>query len=140
MWKVTLYLLLAMAASYVAEDKPERVEPDVAARNLTKRVDPAIPPLAKAVGIGGTVIADVVIDSSGKIRAVTLVSGHPMLAPAFIDAVKKWEYTPFLKDGRPISVVTRVEWAVASPKYSHAQESALRDYYPTFRNCYGLLK
>ncbi len=60
------------------------------------------------------------------------------MAPAFIEAVKKWEYTPFLKNGQPIHVVTRVEWTVASPKYSQSQEMALKDYYPAFQACYQL--
>jgi tetratricopeptide (TPR) repeat protein len=62
------------------------------------------------------------------------------VAPAFVEAVKKWEYTPFLEDGQPIPVVTRVEWTVASPKYTQSQEQALKDYYPTFDGCYQLLK
>jgi TonB family protein len=140
MWKALSCLLLAVSAISVAEEKPARIEPDVASHNLTKRVEPAVPPLAKAVGLGGTVVLDIVVDTSGKVSSVTLVSGHPMLAPAFIEAVKKWEYAPFLTDGRPVSVTTRVNWTVASPKYSQAQEKALRDYYPTFQSCYDLLK
>ena len=83
---------------------------------------------------------DIVVDPSGKVSSVTLVSGHPMLAPAFIETVKKWEYAPFLKEGHPISVLTRVEWNVASPKHSQSQEKALHDYYPAFQTCYQLVK
>ncbi|MGO9086971.1 MAG: TonB family protein [Candidatus Sulfotelmatobacter sp.] len=138
--KLALCLALAACAISVAEDKPERIEPDVAGRNLTKKVDPAVPPLAKAVGVGGTVVLDIVIDRTGKVSSVSVVSGHPMLAPAFVEAVKKWEYTPFLKDGQPILVTTRVEWTVASPQYSESQAKALKDYYPAFRSCYDLVK
>jgi TonB family protein len=140
MWKVAFCLLLAAAVISVAEDKPARVESDVANHNLTKMVEPTVPPLAKALGVGGTLVADITIDSTGKVSSVTLISGHPMLAPAFIEALKKWEYTPFLKNGDPIRVVTRVEWTVATPKYSQPQEKALKDYYPTFDGCYQLLK
>ena len=143
MWKAALFVLLASLAlspSSVAEDKPTRVEPDVATQNLINRIDPAVPPLAKAAGIGGTVVADIVIDASGRVSSVVLISGHPMLAPAFIETVKKWTYKPFFKDGKPIPVVTRVEWAVSSPEYSQAQEKALKDYYPTFQACYQLVR
>lgn len=140
MWKVGLCLFLAVAAIAVAEDKPARVEPDVASRNLTKKVEPVVPPLARLTQVGGTVVVDIIIDSAGKVSSVTLISGHPMLAPAFIEAVKKWEYAPFLKDGNPIPVVARVEWTVASPKYSQSQEKALKDYYPTFQTCYQLVR
>jgi TonB family protein len=133
-------VLLALSVFSTAQDKPERVEPDVAGRNLIKKVDAVVPPLAKAAGIGGAVIADITIDPSGKVAAVKLISGHPMLAPAFIDAVKKWEYSPFLRNGKPASVVTRVEWKVDSPSYTKSQEKALQDYYPAFRSCYHLLR
>jgi len=140
MWKAAFWLLLAFAAVCVAQDLPERVDPDVASHNLTKKLEPMVPPLAKAVGVGGAVVLDIVVDASGKVSSVTLVSGHPMLAPAFIETVKKWEYAPFLKEGQPISVLTRVEWNVASPKHSQAQEKALHDYYPAFQTCYQLVK
>lgn len=140
MFKAAACVLIAFSIFSTAQDKPERIEPDVANRNLTKKVDPTVPPLAKAAGIGGSVVVDIVIDASGKVTSVTLVSGHPMLAPAFVDAVKKWEYAPFLKDGKPSAVMTRVEWKVDSPNYTKSQEKALQEYYPAFRSCYGLLR
>lgn len=140
MRNLALSLILIVAAVSAAQEKPARVEPDVANKNLIKKIDPAVPPLAKAAGIGGTVVADVTIDVTGKVSAVNLISGHPMLAPAFVESVKKWEYAPFLKDGHAISVVTRVEWTVGGPKYSPAQEKAQHDYYPAFKNCYDLLR
>jgi protein TonB len=139
-WKAALCLLLSISAIAVAQGKPDRIEPEVTNRNLTKKVEPTVPPLAKASGIGGTVVADIIVDPGGKVTSVMLISGHPMLAPAFIDAVKKWEYTPFVKDGRAVSVITRVEWTVSSPKYTQAQEKALQDYYPAFQSCYDLVK
>jgi TonB family protein len=140
MWKIGSWLFLALAVIAVVEDRPTRVEPDVASHHLTKKVEPVVPPLAKLTQVGGTVVVDIIIDSAGKVSSVTLISGHPILAPAFIEAVKKWEYVPFLKDGNPVQVATRVEWTVASPSYSQSQEKALKDYYPTFDGCYKLLK
>jgi TonB family protein len=140
MWKIVVSGLLVVSVLGWAQDKPERIEPDVAARNLTKKVEPTIPPLAKAASIGGTVAADITIDTSGKVTSVALISGHPMLAPAFIETVKKWEYAPFLKDGHAVAAITRVEWTVASPNYTAAEKKALDDYYPKFRSCYDLLK
>src|SRR3974390_1033999 len=138
--KLALCVLVGISLLSVGEDKPERIEPDVATRNLKTKVEPIVPPLAKAAGIGGTVVADIVIDPTGKVSSVTLVSGHPMLAPAFIETVKKWEYSPFLRDGKAAPVITRVEWKVDSPKYSQAQEKAIRDYFPAFQSCYDLVK
>ncbi len=134
---ITVLLCAVLATS---EEDPTRVDPSVASQNLVKKIEPAIPPLAKAAGIGGTVTVEIGIDSQGKVKTVRLLSGHPMLAPSFIEAVKKWEYKPFLVNGQAIAVSTTVEWIVSTPKYSRAQERALQDYYPVFDNCYKLVK
>jgi len=139
MLKFTLVLLL-LAALATAEEEPIRIDPSIASQNLTHRVEPTVPPLAKAAGIGGTVSAEIVINTQGKVSSVTLISGHPMLAPAFIDAVRKWEYKPFLANGEVVTVLTTVEWVVGTAKHSTVEETALRDYYPAFQRCYKLAK
>jgi periplasmic protein TonB len=40
---------------------------------------------------------------------LTLSSGHPLLVPAAMDAVKQWVYQPTLLNGTPVEVVTQVE-------------------------------
>ncbi|HEY4961163.1 MAG TPA: energy transducer TonB, partial [Terriglobales bacterium] len=35
-------------------------------------------------------------------------SGHPMLAPAAIDAVKQWKYKPYFLNGEPVEVETTI--------------------------------
>jgi TonB family protein len=140
MLKLAAVALLGAAVFAFGQEKPERIDPDIASHNLIKKIEPVVPPLARAASIGGTVAADITIDTSGKVISVTLISGHPMLAPSFIETVKKWEYTPFMKDGQVVPVITRVEWTVASPSYTAAQSQALKDYYPKFRSCYDLLR
>ena len=54
------------------------------------------------------VVLTAMIDREGKIENLQLVSGHPMLAPAAIDAVKHWRYKPFLLNGQPVEVETTV--------------------------------
>ena len=41
-------------------------------------------------------------------EGLTLVSGHPALAPAAIDAVKQWRYRPYMLYGTPVEVVTEI--------------------------------
>jgi TonB family protein len=91
------------------------------------------PTIAKTLGAGGTVALDITISPEGRVSSVTALNGHPMLAPAFVDAVKKWEYRPFIQDGQARAVVTKVEWSVPSP--SRTEQKALKDYYPAFQNC-----
>jgi TonB family protein len=135
-----LAFLFVTTSLLLAADSPKRIEQQVADQNLIHKVEPTVPPLAKTLGIGGTVSLDITISPEGKVATVKVLSGHPMLAPAFVDAVKKWEYKPFVEDGKPTAVVTRVEWSVPSPSYTHGEQKALKDYYPTFRSCYQMVR
>ena len=54
------------------------------------------------------VVLDVDISKGGAIESLRTISGHPMLVPAAIDAVKQWRYKPYLLNGEPVSVETRV--------------------------------
>jgi TonB family protein len=112
--------LLIMSIA-LAADSPKRIEQKAADQNLINKVEPMVPPLAKTLEIGSTVALDITISPEGKVSSVTALSGHPMLTPAFVDAVKKWEYKPFLKDGHPIAVVTKVEWSVPSASRTNTE-------------------
>ncbi len=85
-----------------------RVSQGVSAGLLVRRVNPTYPPLARQARIQGQVILRAVISKDGSIEGLTLVSGHPMLAPAAIDAVKQWKYKPYLLNGEPVEVDTEV--------------------------------
>ena len=75
---------------------------------LTFRVEPTYPPLARQAHIQGVVVLTALIDKDGSIQNLEVVSGHPMLAPAAIEAVKQWRYKPFLLNGQPVAVETTV--------------------------------
>jgi periplasmic protein TonB len=49
------------------------------------------------------------IDDEGNVGRVELVSGHPMLAPAAMDAVLQWKYRPFVLNGEAVAVETTVQ-------------------------------
>jgi TonB family protein len=73
-----------------------------------REVKPIYPPLARAASIEGRVVLHAVIGKDGSIEDLTLISGHPMLAPAAIDAVKQWKYRPYLLNGEPVEMDTEV--------------------------------
>ena len=75
---------------------------------LVYRIDPPYPVLARQAHIQGTVVLTALIDKEGIIQNLQVVSGHPLLAPAAIEAVKHWRYKPFLLDGQPVGVETTV--------------------------------
>lgn len=86
-----------------------RVGAAVQQSQLVRRVEPVYPPLALQAGIRGVVVFNAVIGKDGAIQNLTVVSGHPLLAPAAIEAVKQWVYRPTLLNGNPIEVATQIE-------------------------------
>ena len=76
--------------------------------NLIHQVQPAYPPLARLARIQGTVVLRAIISREGKIENLEVLSGHPMLAPAAIEAVRQWRYRPYLLNDQPVEVETQV--------------------------------
>jgi protein TonB len=97
-----------VAVPKVATPQRVRVSQGVSQGLLVRKVNPTYPPLARQARIQGTVVLRAVISKDGSIENLTLVSGHPMLAPAAIDAVKQWKYRPYLLNGEPVEVDTEV--------------------------------
>lgn len=76
--------------------------------HLKQKVDPKYPERARQMRVQGQVVLQVVIDKKGKIKEMKLVSGHPLLAPAAMDAVKHWRYDPFRIAGHKVEVETDI--------------------------------
>lgn len=76
---------------------------------LDKKVDPEYPVDAKEKHVEGTVVLNVDVDDDGNVGRVELVSGHPMLAAAAMDAVLLWRYRPLVLNGTPTAVETTVQ-------------------------------
>jgi protein TonB len=93
----------------VATPQRVRVSSGVQSGLLVRKVQPTYPPLARQARIQGTVILQAQISKSGDIENLQLISGHPMLAPAAIEAVKQWKYKPYLLNGEPVEVETTVQ-------------------------------
>jgi periplasmic protein TonB len=98
-----------VAVPKVATPQRVRVSAGVTSGLLVRRVQPNYPPLARQARIQGTVVLHAVISKDGSIENLTLVSGHPMLAPSAIEAVKQWKYKPYLLNGEPVEVDTEVQ-------------------------------
>jgi protein TonB len=99
----------AVAVPKVATPQRVRVSAGVTSGLLIRKVNPSYPPLARQARISGTVVLRAVISKDGSIENLSLVSGHPMLAPAAIEAVKQWKYKPYLLNGEPVEVDTEIQ-------------------------------
>src|SRR5271163_433333 len=92
----------------VATPQRVRVSTGVSTGLLIRKVQPNYPQLAKQARIQGQVVLQAEISKDGTIQNLQLISGHPMLAPAAIEAVKQWRYKPYLLNGEPVAVETQV--------------------------------
>jgi periplasmic protein TonB len=98
-----------VAVPKIATPQRVRVSSGVQSGLLVRKVNPAYPPLARQARIQGVVILQAQISKDGNIENLQLISGHPMLAPAAIEAVKQWKYKPYLLNGEPVEVETQVQ-------------------------------
>ena len=76
---------------------------------LIKREEMSYPQLARKEKIAGTVKCEVYIDERGIVSKVHTVSGHPVLAAAAEDSIRKWRYNPARLDGKSVPSSTIVE-------------------------------
>jgi protein TonB len=97
-----------VAVPKVAAPTRVRVSQGVTEGMVLRRVQPNYPPLARQARIQGDVILQAEISKEGAIENLRVISGHPMLAPAAIDAVKQWRYKPYFLNGEPVAVETQI--------------------------------
>ncbi len=98
-----------VAVPKVATPQRVRVSSGVSQGLLVRKVQPNYPPLARQARIQGVVLLQATISKEGNIENLQLLQGHPMLAPAAIEAVKQWKYRPYLLNGEPVEVETQVQ-------------------------------
>ena len=82
---------------------------DVIAALALYRPQPVYPPLAIMARIQGTVVLQAIIATDGTVKDLKVLSGHPLLVPAALDAVKTWRYQPTLLNTEPVEVLTEID-------------------------------
>jgi protein TonB len=91
---------------------PERTAPvrisHMSEGDLIRKVLPTYPPLARGARIQGQVVLQAVISKQGTIENLRLLSGHPMLVSAAIEAVRQWRYRPYVLNSEPVEVETQI--------------------------------
>lgn len=75
---------------------------------LVSKVEPTYPMIARTARVQGEVLLAAIIGKDGRIQNLRLVSGHPMLARAALEAVSQWRYRPYVLNGEPVEVDTTI--------------------------------
>lgn len=63
--------------------------------------------------IQGQVLVKILVSETGDVENVEVISGDPILAPAAVEAAKKCKFKPFIKNGKPVNVSTKLPFDFA---------------------------
>jgi TonB family protein len=97
------------AAPSAGAPKQIRIGGAVEEANLIRKVQPIYPAAAKAAGIQGTVLFEMVISKEGEPLDIRVVSSpDDDLTQSALEAVRQWRYKPTLLNGNPVEIVTDV--------------------------------
>ena len=88
---------------------PVKVGGQVQAAKIISKPTPVYPPLARQTRISGVVRLHAIIGKDGMIQQLEVLSGHPLLQQAALDAVRQWRYQPTLLNGEPVEVDTTID-------------------------------
>jgi protein TonB len=81
----------------------------VVAAKAVYQPKPDYPPLAIIAHVQGRVVLQAIIGKDGAIQDLKVLSGHPLLVPAAVSAVKVWRYQPTLLNSEPVEVLTEID-------------------------------
>jgi protein TonB len=93
----------------VVPETPIQVVSELQAAKLIHKVTPVYPAMARNVRVSGVVEIEAIIAKDGSMRSLRVLTGHPLLINAAVDAVKQWRYRPTLLQGQPVEVITRIQ-------------------------------
>src|SRR5262245_39368689 len=68
------------------------------------RVQPPYPPIARAARASGAVQVQVTISEAGEVIEASVISGHPLLRDAALQAARQWQFKPTELSGVPVKV------------------------------------
>jgi protein TonB len=78
-----------------------------------KQQAPIYPPAARQMRTTGVVNVTVTVDEQGNVAEIQNASGPGMLQAAAKDAIRKWRFKPFVKDGQPVKATGFVSFNFA---------------------------
>lgn len=89
--RVLLVALFAFATIHPGLGPVMRAQEE-SGRKVQSKVEPVYPELARRMKIAGVVKVQALVAPNGTVKEAKVVGGHPLLANAVVDAVRKWHY------------------------------------------------
>lgn len=112
--------LLALAARSYRHSRHDaraafRVSEGAALTHLVQRVDPMYPDIAKQMQVEPTAVYETTIGADGAVTYINAVSCDPLLCQRGIEAIRHWQFRPWIVNGRPQAVSTSLTISFRSP-------------------------
>jgi protein TonB len=98
----------AIAQPPRVEKRPVKISEGVLQAQMISRVEPRYPALALQTKTEGVVRLHAIINRDGRITSLDILSGHPLLVKAALEAVSQWRYRPTLLNDEPVEVETSI--------------------------------
>ena len=99
--RVRSFICWLLVASFLAAALPARLKAQQARKILT-RTAPAYPDLARSMALQGTVKLEAVVAPDGSVKEVAIKGGHPVLAQAAVNTVRRWRWEPAEHESREV--------------------------------------
>ena len=107
----TLLAATCLTTLSIAAEEAVRIPQPTAMSNVTSKVAPAYPPVARQLRLTGDVEVDVIIDEEGKVEDAKVVKGNAVFSASTVDAVKKWSFKPIQVQGKASKVLTTLTFS-----------------------------
>jgi len=91
-WQGVLLVSLLSIAAMAPNLVPGASAQEESGRKVQVKTEPVYPDLARRMKISGVVKVQLVVAPNGSVRETKVVGGHPLLANAVVDAVRRWRY------------------------------------------------
>jgi TonB family protein len=92
----------------IANPEVVNVSQKAMANQILQKVPPKYPVDAKKARIEGKVVLSATINKQGSVQKLTVDSGPKELQQSALDAVRQWKYKPYMLNGQPVEVRTKI--------------------------------
>ena len=91
---IAIATALLFAVGFVSMSAVAQTVEQSGDRKAKQKVNPTYPELARHANISGVVKLEATIAANGQVKNVKVLGGHPLLAGAAEDALRRWKYEP----------------------------------------------
>lgn len=107
---IVLFAAAALLVPVASAQAVKHVATAEALNNATSKPQPEYSGMARQLKLQGPVEVNAFISEDGKVEKVESISGNPVLVKCAEDALKRWKFTPFTEDGKPVKAVAALSF------------------------------